>query len=177
VTKEILVSLGELFEVTGILLVASPDLVPLATQVAKYVRQETGKPWNTLRRLVYRYVLHRPLPPVVGTGTLTGRGTVSASGFVTRSPPPAGAAIEEHVAFLTGEVRRLQEQHSTLERTLAVGLDDVQQEIADREAAVEVRIATSIGTELARFGTQRIVGTGFLLVGSVLLGLSSFVTT
>jgi hypothetical protein len=92
-------------ELFGIVLLATPELVPLANSAASAMAAGFRRLWGAVRTLgrriehIGRRLLNRPRGPIVHTGAAVGRARVGGDLTVTRSVSE-GASLEEKVAFL-----------------------------------------------------------------------------
>lgn len=167
--KAALFVIGAAVELLGIVLVASPDLVPGAVRLARWTRVR----WRPIENRVRRAVGLAPRGRVVElSATISGGGRVSASAIVGHNP---GAPIESKVEYLLRRDQALQETANrltqrveTLEAESAKRIDDLRQEI-------EARIVREIEVAQEDYRRARIGGTIALAIGLALVTAANFV--
>jgi hypothetical protein len=156
---------GAAIEALGIVLVASPDLVPGAVRFAGWLRPRLRAIEHRVRsllRLPVSVTLH--LSPA----------TAKAGGSLTLSALTAvrdGATLVEKVEFLLGRDREAQEARNELsERVAAIGAD-APRRLAQLRVELEAHVADELAAKQADYRAVRIGGTVALVVG---LGLATW---
>jgi hypothetical protein len=111
-----LVTLGATNELLGVLLVASPELIPYVKAIAFWIKAQ--RDWLYLQRIrpVLRRVFHLPAltHQVVVGATVPFESSMGIPTIGTR--PREGAPIDAIVAFLSAEVERMRTSITELER-------------------------------------------------------------
>jgi hypothetical protein len=168
--KAALLVIGAAFELLGIVLVASPDLVPGAVRFARWTSVRSRRIENRVRRDLGLPARGRTVIGV-SAGTLAIVG-MNASGIVGYNPD---APIEAKVEYLLRrdraaqeEANRLAQRVSNLEEESATRLDDLRREI-------EARILREIEAAQLDFRRARIGGTVALALGLGLATAANFV--
>lgn len=167
--RETLFIVGAAVELLGIVLVASPDLVPGAVRLARWTRPR----WRPIENRVRRFVGLTPRGRVVElSATISGAGRVSASGVVGRDP---NTSIESKVEYLLRRdqasqeaANRLTQRVEALEAESAKRIDDLRREI-------DARIVREIEEAQEDYRRARIGGTFALAIGLALVTFANFV--
>jgi hypothetical protein len=168
--KHTLYIVGGLFELFGILLAVSPDLVPGARRLSAWLDPRWRRLENRIRRLLHM----RPRPHVVSVGaiaSISAAGTVSA--IVTVSPETdLGAKVE----FLLRRDREdqeafghLDERVRQLERESEASLDALRERM-------ETHLAESLNLAASEYRAIRVIGAVALAVGLALATAGNFVS-
>jgi hypothetical protein len=118
------------FELSGVLLIASPELRPIVEAVAKRIAGEV-RTWpkpirNFTRRLLRKGVTHVHEM----TGTVSAGGSLHAKairGYV--NPPGVDAGHHEQIAYLLRVTEQLKRNLGTVEDDLRQGLENVRGEL------------------------------------------------
>jgi hypothetical protein len=109
-----LVTLGAANELLGVLLVASPELMPRLEAVLRVGRTGLGRTGRWVRRLAER-TFGRGAKVVLGSGVARGIAMIGGQGRVVSNPPP-GATTEELVTWLVKQHERHDDRIHELER-------------------------------------------------------------
>ncbi len=168
--KHTLYIVGAVFELGGIMLSVSPDLVPGARRFSAWLEPRWRRLESRLRRLL-RLGGRTHVIQVADAGVIAAGGRVSA--IVTVDPE---AALEAKVEFL---LRRDRERQAAL-GDLAERVEDVERESVDRDDALSERmqthVAESLGRAAAEYRPIRIIGAIALAVGLALATAGNFVS-
>jgi hypothetical protein len=165
-----LLIVGALLELLGIILVASPDLVPGALRLVRRVRPRLRQIENRVRRLVG--LSARPITHEVAAGGALALGG-SVSGVVGIDPD---RPLEDKVAFL---LRRDADTQSEL-NSLARRVGSIEAEGAKRAAELRAEMESHVERELAAakedYRIARISGAIVLASGLALTTAANFVS-
>ena len=167
-TARSLVVAGGVLEFAGIILVASPDLIPYATEASRWLRDAYRRTLNRALRMIGR---PRDLVlDVFPAGAIASAGRISAIKFVGED-----ATLERKLAFL---LQRDQEAQQA-ENRLTERLDDLGQGTAERLGEVRSELkdhfAEKLAEELTRYRPLRVGGTVLLFMGLGCTVAASFV--
>jgi hypothetical protein len=155
---------GAALELLGIVLVASPDLVPWALRLVQWIRPRWRRIENRLRRLVG--LSPRPIIHEVGIGgAIAVGGNVSA--VVGIGPD---RSVEEKVAFL---LRRDADTQREL-NALAERIDSIEAEGQKRAAELRAEMEAHVARELAAANEDYRIAR---ISGAVVLGFGLALTT
>jgi len=167
-TKATLYLLGGALEITGIFLVAAPDLAPLLRIARARIAAEGERAQAWLRR-----VLRRPRSV---TASVSAGGAIAMGGHVSAkvSVDPA-ASLPDKVAFLMRRADEAQERLNLLDDRLRNEVDTRERAIASAQRETERRVREEITNALDAHKRLRLVGIGLLTLGAVLLNVGNFV--
>jgi hypothetical protein len=135
--------IGAFVELLGILLVASPDLVPWALRFAGWIRPRWRRFENRLRRLLrlpHRGVTHE----VSVSGAIAAGGRVSGVVDFNRQAP-----LEEQVAFLLRRNVESQNETDALAARIAALEEETRGRLEALRAVLEEHVTRSVATEPA----------------------------
>jgi hypothetical protein len=161
-------SFGGSAELFGLLLVASPELVPILQRVASLGRRAWRQVLRLLRKVeaAFRRLLRRPLPHVVSVGA----GGARAGGF-----PPSGrasvgdeATLEEKVDYLLRRDQDVQDSLERLEGSLAALPGRWKTDVEQASQALRDEHARALAELRDRHMQARLLGVVLLAVGIVL---------
>jgi len=167
-----LVTLGTTNELYGVLLIASPELIPrlrlaLSWSLIKLSRLATWF-WRHLRRLL-RIRKHHTMR-VAGEVNLASSISPRVSG---KRLPPAGATQDELIAFLGEQVAQLQDRVDDLRNRVADLPEEWRRDIAETRTELEGlsrRLVRAVADARIRL---RLLGLGFVVLGLVLSWLGN----
>jgi hypothetical protein len=157
--KTILSLVGAVVELLGILLVASPDLVPGAGRFAAWARPR-------IENLVRRLVRARPHP--INQETATSELRLGGNLLVKLSSQ--AQTLQEQVAFLLRRDAEAQRSMNELRQRVGSLEEALKREVASVQEHLEDRIEDRIAEAQRDFRTARFFGVAALAVG---LGLST----
>lgn len=167
--REVLYAIGALAEFLGILLVASPDLVPGAVRAAGWTRRRWRLIENRIRRALR---LPGRSTTVSISAALSAAGALSVSAVVGSS----AETVEGKVEFLLRRDRDTQQavndirlRLEEIEQAAARGLDDLRNEL-------RAHVAAAISESQADFRAARFAGTAALAIGLGLATAGNFVS-
>jgi hypothetical protein len=168
-TRAALFLVGAGLELVGIVLVASPDLVPGALRLVAWIRPRWRRIENRLRRVLRlppRGVTHH------GSASLRGKVSMSASGVVGVDP---NASLDAKVAFLIRRDREAQMEMNTLTKRLSAVEAGMDERIAQLRAEMETHVANEIAAAREDYRFARMVGATLLAAGLGLTTAANFV--
>jgi len=155
---------GAIVELLGIVLVASPDLVPGAVAFAGRLRA-----WARMIESRLRSFLH--LPPRVRVAsldvTVTGKGRVGGSLVVGFNEK---ASLEEKVAWLLRRDRESQEAHNALAARVEAFEEETLRRLEQLRGELKEDIEARLSSRLADLRAARLWGVAALIIG---LGLGT----
>jgi hypothetical protein len=158
---------GGMLELSGIVLVAAPDVFPAIRSGRRWIDSRAALVALKLRRLLRRPVSHT----VSMSGTITATGTMSASGILGIDP---NATLERKVELLIRHDAEAQERLNTLEQRMT-------DEKAARDAAIEQargeteeRLTEQMRALIDTHKRLRLIGVGLLICGAVCLNAGNF---
>ena len=160
---------GAVFELAGIISVASPDLVPGAVRFGAWLRGHLRLAVDRIRRFI-----GGPRHQVIELGVAE---AISTAGGVTpmKSMNPE-ATLEEKVAFM---LQRDQEAQGQV-NALAKGMSEIEQEGPRRLDALRSQMEAHVERELratqADFRAARVLGAVALAIGLALTTAANFIT-
>jgi hypothetical protein len=167
--KVALYLLGAFLELSGILFLAAPDLVPGALGLSRW----TSTHWQTIESRLRR-LLHLPIRRTVYADAVTGTMTMggSAVGITSMS---SEATLEQKVEFL---LRRDQESQHT-ENRLGERVRDVERELArqlnELRGAMVEHVDRRLTAAQADYRTAREIGTAALVLGLAMTTWANFI--
>jgi hypothetical protein len=163
-TQATLYSFGAFLELIGIVLVASPDLVPGARRFSRWLAPRLRRVENRLRRLLRlrgRNIVINAEPATV----VVSAGNVSFSKSVS-----ADATLERKVEFLLQRDQEAQSAANELgERVSAIERESPRQ-LDELRERMEAHVSTELVAALAEYRPARVIGTIALAIG---LGLAT----
>lgn len=162
-------------ELWGVLLIASPEVRPIAERTGAVVAGSARAGGRRLKararrvlgiRKTHNITLGTALEMDSALGLKVARGTVG---------PPAEASLEDKVTFLLGERKRLVGLIETLENQTREQIDELRSDI--RGATAELREHTAVAVKaVAEAELQmRLLGVVFVVVGLVLSYVANIV--
>ncbi len=161
---------GGALELVGITLVASPDLVPGARRLSRWIAPRSRRFENRLRSLVGlrpRTIGH----PTEVTGTIASGASVSA--VVSVDP---GASLERKVDFLLRRTEEAQQAENALTERVASLERESQRRLDELREHMEEHVATELGAALAEYRPARVIGTFAVAVGLALATAGNLIT-
>jgi hypothetical protein len=153
--------IGAAFEILGIVLIASPDLVPGAVRAAGWTRRR----WRPIENRIRRWLRLPPRTIFANIGLAT---EVSGASRISAVVSTGADTIEKQVEFLLRRdqetqkaVNAIHEQLGEIARAAESGLDTLRAEFTSH-------VAAEIATAQADYRAVRIGGTVALVIGLVL---------
>lgn len=160
---------GAVFELGGIVLVGSPDLIPGAVRAAAWIRTRWRPIENRLRRLLRL----RGRPIVV---QVSAAGSVGLAGSVTlRKSASAEATLEQKVAFLLQRDQEAQRDVSELAQRVAAIEADASRRLDELRGEMKEHVARELTTAIEDYRAARIGGAVALAIGLALTTTGNFV--
>jgi hypothetical protein len=158
--KEALFIIGVTLELAGILLVASPDVVPQGQRASRWIQA-------TLPRVVARFrrLTGQPQPQRVTIGAAFE--TDQAMPITPVKSPGGDAPLEAHVGYLLQRDKELQTEIAEFRRAL-------DQKQVDLRAAMEGLVTEALRAAHREYLPLRISGVVALLLGLVCITMSTF---
>jgi hypothetical protein len=150
--------IGAAAEFAGILLVASPDLVPGARRLSQWLSRSLGPTWNRVRRWLRlpprTYYIHAKA------------GTISVSGSIAgvKKSNPEGTP-EQQIAFLLQRDQEAQEAHNLLEARVSAIERESPRQLQELRGEVEQHFGTELDRARAEYRAARVVGTMLVAIG------------
>jgi hypothetical protein len=169
VGDEILFGLGAFFQFSGVILVASPDLVPGARRASDWARQHWRPIENAIRRALRLPPRRRNYYLDAGAGTIT-----LSAGRVSAIAGTSATSIEDQVAFLLRRDRDTQEAINRLAERDDEIAESLRTEVAAAREDLTRHVSTAITAALAEYRPVRIGGVAALVIGLVLLSIATF---
>lgn len=168
-----LVTFGAANELLGVLLVASPELLPRMFTVLSYAERHIRGTIKRLARFLSR-VLHLPRTITIDAATAEMRMTGSGEGRVISSPPQ-NVSTEELVAWLVGRYKDLDDRVYEVEKEVRLLPQRWRDEIAATRQELE-GTARQLVKSLAEARIRlRLLGLGYVVLGIVLSWLGNVV--
>jgi hypothetical protein len=161
--KTSLYIVGAVVELSGVVLVASPDLVPGALRFAAWARPRLRRIENRARRLLRA----RPRAVVIQAQAT---GVTRASGHASATVSTSVQTLEEKVEFLLRRDAEAQSSMNQLGQRVGSLEETLEREVASVREHLEDRIEDRITEAHRDFQTARFFGVAALAVG---LGLST----
>jgi hypothetical protein len=156
------------FELSGLLLVASPELRPIVEALARRIGAEVRTWPNRLRNVLRGLMGKGRIYEGAMTATVSLSGTVETEvirGF--EDPPPAEAPAAEQIAYLLRVTERTKEVLHGVENDLRKGIENVRGEIQRTALDLTEHTANAV-QELAHSELQmRLLGVLCIAVGLV----------
>ena len=154
--------LGAALDFIGIMLIASPDLVPGAVRIAARARQWERTTENRLRRLVRL----KPRPHFVNiSATIEGRATLSGSG-ITSFRDDADAT--EKLEYLLRRDRESQEAFNSLARRVETIEAETPARLEQLRDEMQTHVDARLTSRLADLRAARLWGVVALLSGLII---------
>jgi hypothetical protein len=168
-SQKALYAAGAFVELLGIALVASPDLVPGARRLSRWIAPRSRRFENRLRSLVGLR------PRTIGhttevTGTIASGASVSA--VVSVDP---GASLERKVDFLLRRAEEAQRAENALTERVASLERESRRRLDELRERMEAHVSTELGAALAEYRPARIIGTIFVATGLALATIANFI--
>lgn len=161
--------LGAAFELFGIILVASPDLVPGARRFSRWIAPRWRRFENRLRRLLR--LPGRNIVVDAGAATLVlSAGSVSAVTSVNDE-----ATLERKVDFLLRRDQEAQRQTNELAQRLSSMESELVRRHDELRGQMEEHVSTKLDAAFSEYRAARVIGTGLLAIGLTLTTIGSFV--
>jgi hypothetical protein len=161
--KTSLYIVGAIVELCGILLVASPDLVPGALRFVAWMRPRLRQVENRVRRLVRA----RPREVVIHASS---NAVMRFSGHASATVTTSAQTLEEKVDFLLRRDVDTQSNMNEIGRRLEKVENSLDREAVAVREHLEARIEDRLSETQRDFRTARFVGVAALAAG---LGLST----
>jgi hypothetical protein len=167
-TRGWLATLSASFELSGVVLVASPELRPIVERLAA----EAASMLRHLARVTLTRLMRLLRLPIRHSGLLSsdiGFGADGAARVIRgQIAPSPSATIEENVAFLLEEVERIGSLVERLENQFREEIGGVRKDL--EQTAAELRKHTAVAVrEVAETELRmRLVGVGFVMAGIAL---------
>ena len=161
--------LGALLELLGIILVASPDLVPWALRLVRWIRPRWRQIENRVRRRLGRSARGIAYED---SATVDMKLTISASGEVDFDPD---ASLEDKVAFLLRRSVESQRETNALAQRVTAIETDAPNRIAELRAEMEAHVARALATAREDYRIARISGALVLATGLALTTVANLV--
>ena len=161
--------LGAILELSGILFLAAPDLVPGAIRLSHW----TGTHWRPIENRIRR-LLHLPGRSIVinaeaaGVSILAGR--VSAVKSVS-----ADADIEQRVAFLLQRDQEAQRDLNLLAERLVDAEEKSERRLGELRGAMEAHVGHALTAAQEDYRTARGIGTIALILGLAMTTTANFI--
>ena len=152
---------GATIELLGIVLIASPDLVPGAVRLAGWMRRQWRPFANRLRRL-----LRRPPKSVAVSGSVSSG--LALGGHATAIVGTSVTNVEERVEFLLRRDRETQQAMSDLSRLVSSISETSKRDLAALRDELKAHVTTELTAAQADFRAARIAGTVALAIGLAL---------
>jgi len=169
-TRATLYIVGAVLEVVGIILVASPDLVPGAVRLARWVRPRWRRVENRVRRILR-------LPPggitYEDAATVGLNLSISTAAEVGFNPE---ASLEDKVAFLLRRNSETQKEMNALSQRLDAIETEAPKRVDELRAELEAHIAHELTAAKEDYRAARIGGAMVLAVGLALTTTGNFVS-
>jgi hypothetical protein len=159
---------GALCEMLGIILVATPDLVPGAVRLAHWMRVHWRPTENQIRRL-----LGLPLRSIVHTVGMAG--TIELAGRISAIKSTGAATIEEKVEFLLRRDQEAQRDVNDLRGRVEDLEAETSRKLGELRDELMTRVADARTAAQADYRTARIGGTITLAIGLALTTIGNFV--
>jgi hypothetical protein len=164
----VLLIVGALVELTGIVLVGSPDLLPQAQRFSEWLQRRVRRACDRVMRLLGRPVVHTASARL----GVSVAGGVSARGIVSVA---ADASLENKVAFLLRRDEQTQGRLDDLTEALQALTDDVARGLSEQRASMEAYIADTLSAAHQVYLPLRLLGVVLLTVGLGCVTAASFV--
>jgi hypothetical protein len=162
-TRTWFVTLGAANELIGVLMIASPELLPLMAAVLGWIVNRTRAAALTLREIA-RKLFHRPHSVTVhGASSLDLAGSLE-TGFAKRTPSE-DATTDELIAWLLIEYQRQDERIVALEKRQSEMPSEWKREIAKAKDAAQEHAQTLVRGLAGRHLSLRLLGLGFVVLG------------
>jgi hypothetical protein len=158
---------GAAFELLGIVLIGSPDLVPLQRRVTAAIRSGASRAtWWLLRHFGRRR-------HVVGAGS----GVIAVAGMSARGIVGIreDASLEEKVAFLLRREKITQNRISDLTEGLSSLREQLHERAGELQATMEEHVAAELDAVRREYRDARVAGIALLTLGLVCVTLANFV--
>jgi hypothetical protein len=165
--RTVLLVTGALAELVGIVLVASPDLVPGAVRFAGWIRPRWRRFENRLRRVLrlpHRGVTHE----MSASGAIAPSGRISAVVEFNRE-----ASLEEQVAFLLRRNVESQTETNALAARIAALEEETPGRLEALRAELEEHVSRTVATAKEDYRTARVMGALVLVLGLALTTLAN----
>jgi hypothetical protein len=163
----VLLIVGALVELTGIVLVGSPDLFPQAQRFSEWLRLRGRRVYDRVRRLLGRPVVHTVS---AGSSVSTAMG-LSARAIVSVA---ADASLEDKVAFLLRREQQTQERLADLAEGLTAQREGMARTLSEERASMEAHVADSLSAAHTAYLPLRLLGVALLAVGLGCVTATSF---
>jgi hypothetical protein len=172
-TRTWFVALGAANELIGVLMIASPELLPLVAALARVMATRTRAAMVGLRRIVRR-LFHRTHRVSAQLTIGTDIGTSVEDALVTRKLP-GDATSEELIAWLLAEHQRQDDRIVALETRQAAMPSEWKREIAEVKRAAEEHAQTLVRSLADRHLSLRLLGLGYVVLGVILSTVGNLV--
>jgi hypothetical protein len=164
--QETLFILGAIFQLLGIVLVGSPDLVPGAVRLGTWTRGRIDRASARLLRLIGRQ--RARFVPLSDTAIVEMTGSVSP----VKSVNPQ-ATLQERVKFLLARDQEAQRDVNALNERLAAIERDVPRLLDDLRTVIEAELGKRLEETQANLRAARLYGIVALLIGLALTTAAS----
>lgn len=158
---------GAVIEFAGIVLVASPDLVPYAQRLSAWLTRQWERVLARLRRLLRR--------PRHVTAHVSAGGAIAVGGYATvKKSVGEDATLEEKVRFLLTRDEEAQRDMQAVDRRV----DELQKAIDSKLGALHstmtAHVAESLDARHREYLALRLVGVALVVIGLTLATLGNF---
>jgi hypothetical protein len=164
---EWLVTLGAANEVLGLVMIASPELLPLAQRAGHWLivlSRRAASKLASLLGLPRHYEIHAE------PGHFTIDGSVHTVGLVG---PKRDPSLEESIAWLIERESKNQEEHQRLERLMRGLPEEWRTDIAQARQELEMRSEALVQRWADRHLHLRLLGVAYVVLGLVLAWLGN----
>ena len=159
---------GAVIEFVGIVLVASPDLVPYEQRLSAWLTRQYARAVDRLRRLLRR--------PRHVTVHVNAAGAIATAGHVTtKKSIRDDATVEEKVRFLLTRDEEAQRDVQVLDRRIAELQTTIDSKLGALRSTMTAHVAESLDSAHREYLALRLVGVAFVVVGLTLATLGNFV--
>jgi hypothetical protein len=172
-TQDWLVTLGAANEILGVLLVASPELLPRIQTVGTFIARYFRAWLRQFGRFLWR-LLGLPGRTYIDAATATATATGSAEERILHGPPP-GATREQLLDWLIKEYKALEDRVHELEKEVRGLPKRWRDEIAKTRKELERSAGELVRSTADRNLRLRLLGLLYVIVGIFLAWLGNVV--
>ena len=165
-TWHVLYVLGGIAELAGIVALGYPDLLPGARRISGWLRRQENR--------IRRYVGLPTRPNVVNLGAAAGEFNIAgraAALVVSRSE----GTLEQNVDFLLRRDQDAQRRENEMAERIDQLEADSRQRVDDARREMEQHVAGELADAGDEYRELRVVGTGALVLGLVLVTVATFI--
>lgn len=166
--KVTLLLVGAVFEFSGILILAFPDLWPYRIGLNRWLRTSATSVWIRLRRLFGRRTVITVRAESAGSAEVAGRVSV----LLSISPT---ATLEQKVEHLLNRSKETQQHITSLQQRLEDFEAESKKHLDQARREVEDRLAADLRKGLEAYRRLRICGAGTLLLGLTATTFANFI--